>query len=186
MTISTAHFKRSLRRTNVGFTLVEIMIAMALATVLLAGATAVMLAMAKGSESLINYSEMNTQSRRALSNLGTNLRSGMDIIDASETHLTFTRLPEAGPPEELTFRYDSGNQQLILELEDGSSEIVLRDVTSLNFHYYTHLQDSTTHPLEIKHVQLEAELTRRVVSLTNRNYVISARFMLRNKRVNDS
>lgn len=173
------HGKRS------GFTLVEVLIAMVLGTMILAVAASVTGGLAKGSQSLINYSEMNTQSRQALSNLGSLLRSGSTVLEASDDQLRFIRLTESGDPETLTYSYDNARKVLLLTRSDGSVTEVLRDVSHLSFNYFTYRQNSTEEPLEIKHVQLEAEMTRRVLGLANRNYVISARFMLRNKRVND-
>ncbi len=50
--------------------------------------------------------------------------------------------------------------------------------------YYRYNRDELAlNPLETKHIQLEAKLQRNVLGITNTNYIISARFMMRNKDV---
>ncbi|MFP4540235.1 MAG: type II secretion system protein J [Opitutales bacterium] len=177
---------RRLRTARAGFTLVEILIAMTLSALALTVTASGLLALGKGSESLLNYSEMNTESRAALELLGRHLRSTQDVSAASATGFVITRLDSAGQPQDLRYNYEADKGTLtVTDLATGDAEILLRDVSSLTLAYYTLQQAPTSNALEVKHVQLEAELERQVLSVANRNYIISARFMLRNRRVSN-
>jgi len=170
--------------TRKGFTLPEMMVATALSAILLTVVTATIMTMLKGSESLINYTEMNTQTRHTLDVLGRNLRSVNNVLSATSSELKVTRINDMGVSEEVTYTYDSGAQTLSLR-QGGTTQVILRDINTLDFTYYTLRHAVTVNPLEVKHVQLEAELLRRVLRLSNRNYIISARFMLRNRTVSN-
>lgn len=187
MTISIVRSERRpirFRRHRGAFTLPEVLMAMALAAILLTVSASALIGLAKGSESLINYAEMNSQSRHALDRLGGLLRSASDVAKATDDTFEFDRLTEDGTSEHVILALDRSTGVLKATV-GGVESILLRDVNSLDFNYFTLRQDPTTNPLEVKHVQLEAELTRNVLTLTNRNYIISARFMLRNHRVSN-
>jgi prepilin-type N-terminal cleavage/methylation domain-containing protein len=167
-----------------GFTLPEVLIVTLLAALLLGVSATAVITLAKGSESLINYAEMNTQSRHALDTLGGLLRSASEVDAARGDYFEFDRLKEDGSEEHVILRFNSADKTLEASV-GGTTRTLLRDVNTMAFNYFTFRQDSTSNPLEVKHVQLEAELTREVLTLTNRNYIISARYMLRNHRVNN-
>lgn len=169
---------------NRGFSLAELLIATAIAAMILTVAASTVVTLAKGSRSLMNYTEMNTQSRHALDNLGLYLRSASDVHTATSTRLVIDRIDHAGNTEKIAYDYDPDARTLTMT-RGGLARIILTDVDSLSFNYFTLRQAPTLNPLEVKHVQLEAELTRDVLSLTNHNYIISARFMLRNRRVSN-
>lgn len=169
-----------------GFTLPEMMISIVLMAIVLSMTASAVLALAKGSQSLVNYSEMNTESRFALENLGRHLRSASDVISVSETTFQIKRVNGSGATEEIQYVHNPSTRTFTMNnLSTGETDVLLNDVNSLTLNYYTLRQDPTTAPLEVKHIQLEAELTRDVLTLTNRNYIISARFMLRNRRVSN-
>lgn len=191
MTISTAHspdsnrHRRPSAERKAGFTLPELLVAMAIAAMLLATATSLIMTMIKGSQSLVNYSEMNMESRHALERLGRHVRSAQDVgLNTTSTLLVMTCIDDWDNPYTITYKYDAGAATLT-ETIGSTSEIILRDVSSLTFDYYTLRHVKTVKPIEIKHVQLEAELLREVLDQNNRNYIISAQFMMRNRRVSN-
>jgi len=80
------------RKSKKGFTLVEVMVAMSLSTLLLASAYATLFSLAKGSESMINFSEMNSQSRFALELFARDMRMASDVLqDDFTTHSVVVR-----------------------------------------------------------------------------------------------
>jgi len=171
------------------------LIAMTLAALVLAGTTSAIMALVKGSQSLVNYSEMNTESRFALENLGRNLRSANSVKAVANDGFRITRVRSDGTQEDLRYDYDAQARTLSLSnLTSGENRVLLHDVNSPHAAIYYKLKptygtgaaaEPTSNPLEVKHVQLEAELRRDVLNLANRNYIISARFMLRNHRVSN-
>lgn len=188
-----------------GFTLVEVMVASTISLFILASSYATVMSLAKGSKSMINFSEMNSQTRFTVDQFGRDARMAEDVETWTDT--TFTCLNSTWNPSTKTYRdyrvtYEyfpvAGTFKRTVVDTNGTphnwddfeveNRILLYDVQDLNFTYYSLInQDEPLQSreaetrLEIKHVQIEAELQRKVLSLTNTNYIISARFMLRNK-----
>lgn len=187
------------RRTQ-GFSLVEVMVAMTISTFILASAYATILSLAKGSESMINFAEMNTQTRNALELFGRDMRMARNVLqdDWNAHSVVIEKLPASNVPEFIRYVFIPANGD-----EDGhlrrqiwsqypgdpdihltNDRVILYDVDELNLNYYRYQQSQVAlNPLETKHIQLEAKLERQVLNLTNTNYIISARFMMRNKDV---
>lgn len=163
-----------------GFTLIEVMVAMTIGTLLLASAYTTLLSLAKGSQSVVNYTEMNTQTRHALEIFGRDARMAEDVKTA--TALRAVLVVEGDTVE---YRYEPTAKVLYRIVKGGTPRAVIFDVEDLTLNYYTLRHDPTNNPLEVKHIQLEAMLERRVISLANTNYIISARFMMRNKHVSN-
>jgi prepilin-type N-terminal cleavage/methylation domain-containing protein len=181
---------------NKGFTLAEVVIAMSLSVFVAGFAYATILALAKGSESMINFTEMNAQTRLAIENFGRDARmaEGVLLQDFSSTNVIL-RVPDpnTGVPRDIRYHFDESSKVFTRQIWEtqysssatpDSSRILVTHVDAVNFNGYTVLNESTSHPPDIKHIQLEALLKRRVLSIENTNYIISARFMLRNKNAN--
>jgi prepilin-type N-terminal cleavage/methylation domain-containing protein len=187
-----------------GFSLAELVIAMTIASFVLTASYATVISLAKGSKSMINYSEMNNQTRFAIEVFGRDARMAMDVTVADENTITtlnslWNEASNAYRNYRVTYKYfpSAGTfKRTVVDVSTGSTvedRILLYDVQSLNFTYYGLINQENpneslllgTPPdkLSIKHVQIEAELQREVLNVTNTNYIISARFMLRNKDV---
>lgn len=193
-----------------GFSLAEVLVALTISTFILASAYAAIISLAKGSESMINYSEMNTQSRMSLEIFGRDARMTKDVYQFTDTTFTAKReiwddntnsyvnrfiryrfVDTAGTFTRSVFTvgYSGGKEVPGTRL---SREILLYDVDELKFTYYrlvdpdiANYDPIATKKLEVKHVQLEAKIQRSVLNLANTNYIISARFMMRNKDVSE-
>jgi prepilin-type N-terminal cleavage/methylation domain-containing protein len=183
-----------------GFSLVEVMVAMTISVFILASAYATIFSLAKGSESMVNFAEMNTQSRNALELFGRDMRMATDVLqeDWNSNSVVVERRLMDGTP--LFIRYvfvvGSGTQSGHFRRQEWSQypgiagthlindRVLLYDVDELDLNYYRYKRDEiAVNPLETKHIQMEAKLQRDVLGVTNTNYIISARFMMRNKDV---
>lgn len=162
-----------------GFTLAELLVALAIMSIVLASMYPAIIQLAQGSESVVNYTEMNTLTRNALERFGRDARMARNIklatdyrviLDVQGVDVEYRYYPDVGA----FYREVNGNQQLLLT-----------DSEDLLFSFYDLRQNPTTDINEVKHVQLEAEMQRQVLQLFNTNYIISARFMMRNRRVSD-
>jgi prepilin-type N-terminal cleavage/methylation domain-containing protein len=172
-----------------GFSLVEVMVSMTIATFILASSYATLISLSKGTESMVNFSEMNAQTRIALEYFGRDARMASAVIHASTTSFRLER-EMGGNQIEVRYRYVPDSKIFERIQFDSSGNVterrtILYDVDELFFNYYTARQNPTngTGLADIKHVQLEAKLERNVLNITNTNYIISARFMMRNKHV---
>ena len=71
----------------------------------------------------------------------------------------------------------------LTRIYDGSSEVLLEDVDRFALSYFDLTRGATTNALSVKEVQIEAILLKEVLTINNTDEIISARFMLRNRRV---
>ena len=157
------------QNSKAGFSLVEVLVTMVISVFILASSYATIISLAKGSESMINFSEMNTQTRVALEVFARDARMCADVHTFELDKSTRGAPPRIGPGATLLF-----------------------DVEEMNFFYYRLVDPDIPNydpiaqtKLEVKHVQLEAKLRRSVLNLDNTNYILSARFMMRNKDVGE-
>ncbi len=181
-----------------GFTIVELMMAVSISAFVLTSVYASLINLAKGSEGMINYSEMNNQSRLALEMLGRDTRMAREVEMATETQVMlereiqgtvydvlYTYLPQTGTFSRTIFVDDdkvNPDEKTVASIQ-GARTVYLYDVEKINLKYYNFRQSETRNPREIKHVQIDGLMERSVLNLRNTNYVISARFMMRNKDV---
>ena len=178
-----------------GFTLPEMMITLTISAIVLTSAYATLASLAKGSRSMINFSEMNTTSRFALEMFGRDARMARDVEVSTPSRVRLEREID-GTTYDVEYVYDAqaGTFRRTIYNNDTNTiatgvarpdRVLIYDVSDLNLNYYTLRHAVTDRPIEVKHVQLEAVLERQVISLTNTNYIISARFMMRNKDVSN-
>ena len=106
-------------------------------------------------------------------------------IDGTSYDIYYVYMPNTGTFSRTIFVDDNEtdpSKKTVASI-NGARTTFLYDVDELNLKYYNFRQSQTTNHREIKHVQIEGLMERRVLNLTNTNYVISARFMMRNKDV---
>lgn len=180
-----------------GFTLSEVVIAMTLSVFVAGFAFATILALAKGSESMINFTEMNAQTRLAIETFGRDARMANSVlVQEFSSSSIILRVPDAntGILRDIRYLYDPTSQTFSREVwenlydsnqDPDSSKILITHVDNLTFNGYTVLNEETTHAPDVKHIQLEALLIRSILNIENSNYILSARFMLRNKNASE-
>lgn len=161
--------------------LTELLIAVSIATVVLAGVTSSYMFMFRSSISMGYYAEMNDQSRRGLVRFGRDVRMATDVTMADGERFV-VEIASASGTRKIEYRYDSEKKQLV-RIEDGWTLVMLQDVEVVNFVYYNILGAETSTPIEIKKVQFDAFMSRSVLQTDTTNRIVSARFMMRNKRV---
>ena len=183
-----------------GFTLFELMISMGILMIALASITGTFMAFAKSSVSVGEYVEMSHGSRMALEIFSRDIRSAetVEVLNAAKADgvvytergidLTF---PSYHGDREVRYRYNTTSDILFrIEIYDGikSRRELLSGVRVFKIQFFeTPGSDFTSisGPLAsvdrwAKSVQLDAELVRTVMALDNTDYIISARFMMRN------
>lgn len=191
----------TLFRSKAGFSLVEVMVATTISIFILASSYATIMSLAAGSKSMINFSEMNGQTRVALELFGRDARMASNVTAASQSAISLTKkiyIPSISSYKICTVSYTfvpSANtfSRKVVRNDTGTvleDRILLYDVDELTLTYYSLINPAdpwispiANNNLEIKHVQLEAKLQRKVLNIDNTNYIISARFMMRNKDV---
>jgi prepilin-type N-terminal cleavage/methylation domain-containing protein len=163
-----------------GYTLAELMIAMSIALVVVAISTGSMIFISQWYFGLGNYLQMNQQSRIALEWIGRDLRMSSAVVVTSDEDITLT-IPTGGGANRTVRYWWSDDQSSFMRTESGTETIMLDSVREVQFAFFNALGVETDRAVDIKMIQLNAELQRRVRATTNTNYVISARFTMRNK-----
>lgn len=184
MTITTGPSKANARAAG-GFTLVEMMITMGILSMIIATGLTAVTFISQSSTSLSNYTIMSTDSRHALERAARDFRMGFNVNSATSTTIDFDIYGKAGAIDNIVYTYSSSNKTLYRSENGSSNEAVLEDLQNFQFNYYNLRRESTTAPISIKEVQLEGIMRRHVLVLTNTNYIISARFMMRNRAVSN-
>ena len=193
-----------------GFSLAEVVVAVTISAFVLTSSYAAIISLAKGSESMTNYTEMNSKSRFTLETFGRDMRMAKAVKDFNpnnadhntritilrdvwdnatsdyiERYITDEYLPSAGVFQRVVNAVAvaaNGSQSIGSEVK---REILLFDVINLDIQYFNLVNNTNANvsALSVKHVQISATLQRSVLGFKNTNYIISARFMMRNKRV---
>lgn len=163
-------------------TLPEVLIAVVLSGLVLAAATGSLLFLAKTSKGLGNYQEMNMASRFALEDFGSDARMTAQVNSASTSSVSLEVYDSTGGLTTVAYSYDS-SAGTFSRNTGGVVDVILKDVEALSLIYYNLYGNPTTNKLEVKEIQLQAEMKRNVLSIKNTNEIISARFMMRNRAV---
>lgn len=180
------------------FTLVEMMVAVLIFSIALTSILSTFIVFAKSAVSVGGYAEMSSESRKALELFSRDIRSAdaLTVINAKIANsLVYTdsgitlSYPAYYGERTVSYGYSSGSFTRT-EVYDGTTttEKLLSGVSQLKIKFYQtpgNNFSAVSGPLAsvdiwTKSVQLDAELLRNVVSIDNTDYIISARFMMRN------
>lgn len=202
MTISTPPIDAPVRRrSRAGLTLVEVMVAASLSTLVLAGVMSAFLFIGRTSYNASGYSEMSAQTRRALDAFANDARMASGIQWNNSQSITFI-VPGAGSSTALiTYAYDRSTTGLTAGCfyrlpggPDSTAErrILVRNVAAgFAFRRYKLEQNGVTdhsaaNDLETKLIQVDLQATRsRTTTVAATQTAFSARYLLRNKRVSN-
>lgn len=168
-----------------GFSLVEILIVTAIMSIFVAIATSSIVALSQNSTSLLNYQEMNLQSRQMLEQLARDLRGAVEVHTVSDTGISVDTITSDGTQITVTYDFSSSAGLLYRQVDSKPRDILLTDLSSFDLNAYTFRGATTVNPLETKRVQVEAVMERQTLATKNTNYIISAQFVLRNHYVSN-
>lgn len=172
------------RRLPRGFTLVEVMVASIIGTFLMLGILTTFLFLGRSGANIVNYSEMEFQSRRALELFAEDTRQASAITWNSATSITL-----AVDTQSITWSYN-GAGTLTRQLGTAAPVSMITGITTFAFTAYDitgnliSLTDLTAAAKGTKQLQISLQASRhsQTVSAAT-NLVLSARYILRNKRV---
>lgn len=176
-----------------GFTLVEVMIAASIGTMVLAGVMSTFLMLGRSGANVANYSVMESQSRRALEEFSQDLRMASNVTWTSTTSITLTVPNNYTPTLGLvTYSYDStaktfGRSPADPSSASGTSRVLIRNVVSFAYSRFDRINNPSTVDTTTKRIQLSmtastAATTRTVPGASN--IILSASYILRNKYAN--
>ena len=165
-----------------GFTLVEMMVGATLSGFILAGVLSTFLFMGRTGANIRNYSDMESQARRALEQFAQDVRQASAVSWTNDTTIVLTSV---------TYAYASG---AFTRATAAGTSTLLNGITTFAFKAYsitgteiTGIGTTTSVAsanLNTKQLQISLEAARTSTTVaTATNTVLSARFILRNKRV---
>ena len=189
--------KQSPRGSKSGFTLAEVIVATTISGFVLASMVGTFVVFAIGANSIGAYTEMSKDSRYVLEYFARDMRAAEDVSTATDSKL-IVEMPASGSfysGSTVTYEY-VGDAKLLFRIEEDSSgnelsnEILLEGVERFIFSYFNPLGDSISTSTEsillsVKSVQVDAEMLRDVSRSEATDYIISARFMMRNRPVTE-
>lgn len=178
--------KRGSHRAFRGFTLVEVMIGATLSSFVLAAVLSTFLFLGRSGANIRNYTDMETQARKALEQFAEDTRQASAVTWASSTSVTLVV-----NSTNVAYSYASGN---FTRTVGGTDTTLLSGITSFSFLAYTisgsPISDFSTAAARTtangttKQIQISLSASRSSQTVaTATNIVLSARYVMRNKRV---
>ncbi len=168
-----------------GFTLVELMITMSLMAVVMAGIMSAYMFITKSSLSVGNYAEMSGDSRMTVEIFARDIRMATDVTAIGEGKVNLVVAYSDTDIRDVDYLYDSDTRILTRTVDDTNVFTLLNNVEDLEFEFYNLLGDETTNLLEVKRVHFYAKMLKKVMHISNNYQVISAGYMMRNRKVSN-
>lgn len=171
--------RRRWRAARRAFSLVEMMISLALASILLTAVFSSYIFILRSHSSVESYGKLNAEARSFLGYLGRDLRAAKIVSNFTATNMIFT-VPTniSGGTATVSYTYVPANGTVI-RTEDGVSTTVLRDIESFTFAYFNRISVATAALAELKQVRVNFTLVEYVSSVRLSQQVISAQYVLR-------
>lgn len=181
------------RKQLAGFTLVEVMIAAGLGSIILAGVLATFLSLVRSGIITSNYSVMETETRRAFEQLGIDSRMANQYVStfSGSEIVSFTlTIPNNDLSDTTTVTYgfdtsDSTNKKFYMDSVATGRRTLVNRVDALTFLRYdknnTLIPTSTTSDAAVKHIQVSVNVSRSGVGvMTASQFIRSSAFTIRN------
>lgn len=188
MTTTTGHSNRRLiRPSTAAFTLTEMMVTLSL-TALVAGAIlGSVIFVARSAFGIANYSDMNREARLGLETFGRDVRSA-EAIHAGFDDTAFTidvRRPDESPdPITYIFLPDDPDRPLV-RITAGEERRLITGIENLAFSYNDLQGNPAVSHSDVKQMRLQLKMVREAAAIPQTERVVSARYILRNKRVSN-
>jgi type II secretory pathway pseudopilin PulG len=129
--MQTKHFKSSNPlRSSRGMTLPEVMVALGISTLTIAGVVAVFMTSSASFVRMGNYITMDMASRKALDQMSRDIRRSKDVLSFSPTQLVF-KLDNAN--NQLIYNWDEDSKQLTQWTTGGETNVLLNNCVWLEF-----------------------------------------------------
>jgi hypothetical protein len=184
-----------------GFTLAEVLIASTLSTFVLAGVLSAFITIGRSGFLASSYSEMEAQTRQALSIFGDDARKAANLTWNNSQSITLAVVTATAATVPITYAFDSDSSSPTYQcfyrvIGDASSteprRVLIRNVApDFTFQRFKLEQPTTSDntassDLETKQIEIRLRAQRSGTTAVAANQsAISARYILRNKRVSN-
>jgi Tfp pilus assembly protein PilW len=173
-----------------GFTLVEVMVALTLSMIVLAGVMSSFLMVGRTSMNVSNYSVAEAEIRRAVEEFSQDVRMARDVKWNSATSITLTvPYQYVADGNQVTYAFDAATKSFYRQpggpASTAARTIFVRELVNVEFSRFNRLNlEAATDP-ETKRVQVTMTVRRtRSTLVAATTALVSASFTLRNKPTN--
>lgn len=171
---------RSSRR---AFTLVEIMVVVAISAMILGGVMSSYIAILKSSMRLWNYEKMEREANRGLEYFARDVRGAKAIVWGSTSSITLT-VPRVSGGGDRTVVYGwNSTTKIFSKTESGTVTPLVRDVQTFSFNRFNLAQAAAANDYETNQIQVTMTASPPTQGLYSESTkrVLSARYVLRNR-----
>ena len=174
------------RRTEAGFTIVELMVASALALIVLLAVLTTFIVVMGSFKRAANYGQIHREGRWAVDLLSKDLRMAVDLTNIGTNTLTVvlpTGFDDSGSitgTREVKYLL-SGTSLVRQDLTANQTQTLASNVSTLSFTMYNRLGQTTTQTATCKGCQVDIRLLKTLIGTQQTEDFLSARLMLRNK-----
>jgi Tfp pilus assembly protein PilW len=183
MTTTTASSSTRPRiRSLHGITLVELMIAVALSSMILAAVMSSFIFLSRGTIATSDYADMDREARAALERFAREVRMSSGVTNFTTNTVTLS--VQSDTPYTVNYTHVPADRAFYRAYGTAAEEVLIKGVESFAFQRFTLLQTPASNHLETKLLQLDLSATRTGPARAfASNNVISARYIMRNKIV---
>lgn len=181
MTTTTAH-SSARHRSRRGITLVELMIAISISTMILTGVMSSFIYLTRGTVATTDYADMSTEANTALERFAREVRMANGVINFSTNSVTLSVLD--GSAYSVNYTYVPADGTFYRAYGTANQKALIKGIDRFALQRFTLLGNPATNHLETKLLQLDLRSTRTgPAKAFASNNVISARYIMRNKLV---
>lgn len=188
MTTYTSPSRRSLRARG-GFTLMEGLVAMAIASVVMLALLTSYSMTTRGFAAAGNYSDMERDARVTMDNITRDIRQATGLVSFASSDITIAVATNfsssggvTGSKDVRYFQGSGANSNLLYRVEGGSTNQMANNVSALTFiEYDRNLVTNGISPSDCKMLQVDLTLRKYTIDNPNTEQILSARVVLRNK-----
>lgn len=168
-----------------GFTLVEVMVALAIGSMIMAAVLTTYVISIRGFRAIANYAEIHADGRLAIDQFARDMRGVSRVVSINSSNLVVT-IPIAfsntgSVISNKTVTYSLSNKTLYrADTLSGQNSAIAHNIHAVNFVLFDKVGNPTTLTSIAKGVQIDLELRKYVLSQLQSEDFLSARLDMRN------
>lgn len=171
---------RNARRATLAMTLAELMVAVAVGSLILAAVATLFSNSIRSFAAMGNYVSMDSASRNALDRMSREIRRAGSLTSFAPDRLVFTKY--GTPNSFLVYQWDGTSELTEWKTGDTKTNILLKDCTEFAFAMQKSSGAATTLPAEGKKVSVTWKCSRPVMKRFTTEQMQQALIIVRNKK----
>lgn len=161
--------------------MVEMLVALIILALALAAIMSSLLFVQKSCYDVNQKTDLNTRTGFAMQQLGQDLRSTVEVQEATPTRLKVKTKDSTGTTEVILYKFDASKKELVRTDGSGNERFLFLSLDEFKFVYHTSKNAVTTSIIDIKKVTVSLKQDTSVLNRQSEVEYFSARFLLRNR-----